>query len=140
MPDHSIGITCSVHCAMWLFVSMSWNGNQKDGVVGSTPAAARSGKNAAIHTCGRVPGASRLPNCRIDENVIQNIRSPLTVCSNGAHRVHELSRPVWMFARSSLIAAPPVAGATHSSASGSLYESPVDRSNTTHAPSGDTDG
>ena len=49
--DHWM-IAC-VHCAMWLLVMRSWNGNQKATDDASVFAVAAAGSNAAIQICGR---------------------------------------------------------------------------------------
>src|SRR5580698_5228536 len=92
-------IAC-VHWAMWLFVTMFWNGNQIASELGSLLAEARSGKNAVIQICGRSTPTRRTPKLRLLDVVTQNIFSLLApnVCANGAHRPHELVSPVPWFA------------------------------------------
>src|SRR5438046_1423930 len=98
-------MTCSVHCAMWLLLSMFWNGNRNAAALGSSCCSARAGKNGVIHSCGRPTPVRRTPKSRLLDTVIQYIGSEFApiVCWNGAQRPHEFVNPLWRFAPSSCV-------------------------------------
>src|SRR4051812_4493046 len=92
-PEHGCRATLVTHCAMWLPLPRSWNGSQKAGPVGSSPAFAFAGSNATIQICAWVPAAMRSPYARRLENVSHMSFPPLYVCTSGTHLGHE-SPPV----------------------------------------------